>query len=135
MSSDPDTSRQDEDACQSSPSAVRTSEDELAAPRAKRKRIEKDGLQCPSKKLKLDLQADCDITSQSDAESSRADASGHEKLGSRPSLLDLRTRKDAVLERLKYLQTSFGRKYHPIAEPQRTDTAWDYLLHEMVMRT
>ena len=132
MSSDPDTPRQDEDVCQSSPSGMRTSEEEASTARTKRKRGDQESLMSPAKKMKLDLQQDSEVTSQSEAESSKADGATQEKLGSRPSLIDLKARKDTVLERLKYLQTSFGRKCHPIAEPQKSDTAWDYLLHEMV---
>ena len=125
MSADQDLSPGIKAASPASSSFGKSSEAEESAVPSKRHRPADAATVSPSKRPKLPL---TDLSSQSDADSVTAAGT---KLGSRPSLSDLRSRREAVVDRLRFLQQSFGRKCHPLAEPLRVDTAWDYMLHEM----
>lgn len=125
MSADQDLSPDSQVASPASSSFSKSSEAEQSAVPCKRHRPVQPPI-APRKRPKL---PSADLSSQSDADSVAAVGT---KLGSRPSLSDLRSRREAVVERLRFLQQSFGRKCHPLAEPARVDTVWDFMLHEMV---
>ena len=54
-----------------------------------------------------------------------------QKLPIKPTLEELYAHRENLYERLTHLQSEYGRKLHPIAEPQRSTSMWDHLLGEM----
>ena len=126
MSSDKEVYLEADEGSATSSKFDQSSSDEDVEIPSKRSKPADETSPAPTKRPKL---PSVDISSQSEAESVTATGT---KLGSRPSLSDLHTRRAAISDRLRYLQQSFGRKCHPLAEPSKPDTAWDYLLHEMM---